>query len=118
MVKISLHNLLFFAYHGVHEEEKILGGNYEVNADLFYDEPSPVITRLHDTIDYSVVVGIIKQRMMEPTPLLETIAMELAATIKKTFPVTKEINIRIKKINPPIAAFTGSVEVCYIQKYN
>ena len=117
MIKISLHNLLFFAYHGVHEEEKILGGNYEVNADLLYEETSPIIKSLHDTIDYSVVYGLIKQRMMKPTPLLETIAMELAAELKKAFPVTNEISIHIKKINPPITAFTGSVEVSYGKKY-
>ena len=118
MVKISLHNLLFFAYHGLHDEEKTLGGNYEVNADLLYDETSTVIKHLNETIDYSAVYNLVKQRMMKPTPLLETIAMELAAEIKTKFPVTKEINLRIQKINPPIASFTGTVEVCYNKKYN
>lgn len=101
----------------MHEEEKILGGNYEVNADLFYNETSAIISRLNDTIDYSHVYGIIKQRMMKSTPLLETIAMELAAELKQVFPVTNEISIRIKKVNPPIAAFMGNVEICYTKKY-
>lgn len=108
---------MFFAHHGVHEEEKILGGNYEVNADLFYDEPPFIIKKLEETINYSVVYEIIKQRMMKPSPLLETIAMELAAALKQAFPVTKEISIRIKKINPPITSFEGTVEVSYVKKY-
>ncbi|MBI2730863.1 MAG: dihydroneopterin aldolase [Sphingobacteriales bacterium] len=118
MVKISLHNLLFFAHHGLHEEEKILGGDFEVNADLYYENRSDVIKTIEDTIDYGGVYAIIKQRMNKPTPLLETIAMEMAVTIKQAFPVTNELSIRIKKINPPITAFAGNVEVCYIKKYN
>jgi dihydroneopterin aldolase len=101
----------------VHEEERILGGNFEVNADLIYDEPSVIINKLNQTIDYSIVFGIIKQRMEKPTPLLETITMELADELKQAFPVTNEINLRIKKINAPIASFSGNVEVCYTKKY-
>jgi 7,8-dihydroneopterin aldolase/epimerase/oxygenase len=117
LVKISLHNLVFFGYHGVHKEEKVLGGEYEVNIDLFYKERQAVIDKLSDTVDYTALFELVKNRMQQPTPLLETIAMEMASGIKKKFPVTIEINIRIKKINPPITAFTGNVEVGYTQKY-
>lgn len=117
LITVSLHNLLFFGYHGLHEEEKILGGEFEVNVELFYEEPIPVISSIEQTIDYSSVYNLIKNRMSKPTLLLETIAMELSAEIKKTFPVTNEIIIRIKKVKPPIMSFTGSVEVCHHQKF-
>ena len=34
MITIHLHHLIFFACHGLHEEEKILGNEYEVNAEV------------------------------------------------------------------------------------
>jgi 7,8-dihydroneopterin aldolase/epimerase/oxygenase len=101
----------------VHEEEKVLGGEYEVNADLFFSEGEGIINRLEKTIDYTAAYRLIKQRMQLPTPLLETIAMELAEKLKAAFPVTTEITIRIKKINPPVTAFTGNVEVSFTKKY-
>lgn len=88
-----------------------------MNVELFYEEPIPVISSIEQTIDYSSVYNLIKNRMSKPTLLLETIAMELSAEIKKTFPVTNEIIIRIKKVKPPIMSFTGSVEVCHHQKF-
>ena len=118
MIQIGLHNLVFYAFHGIHEEERILGAEFEVNADLYYNEPVMVINQLEQTIDYSKVYALISRYMQQPTPLLETLCMEIAAGIKNEFPVTKEIVIRIKKINPPIAGFTGNTEVGYHKKYN
>jgi dihydroneopterin aldolase len=117
LVKVCLHNLLFFSYHGIHEEEKKSGGEFEVNVDLCYEEQASIIHHLSETIDYSVVYKIIEARMKQPTPLLETIATELAAEIKQAFAVTKEITIRIKKVNPPIVSFRGSVGVEFNKKY-
>lgn len=85
--------------------------------DLFYEEPSLIIHHLEETIDYSSVYKIVERRMKQPTPLLETIATELAAEIKQAFVVTKEITVRIKKVNPPIVSFRGSVAVEFNKKY-
>lgn len=101
----------------MYAEEKLLGGEFEVNIDLLYDDKGEVIQHLQETIDYTKVYQIVAERMKKPTPLLETIATELAQLIKQEFAVTKEIFIRIKKINPPIASFTGSVSVEYHKKY-
>ncbi|MBI1780489.1 MAG: dihydroneopterin aldolase [Sphingobacteriales bacterium] len=117
MVKVSLHNLLFFSYHGIYEEEQLLGGEFEVNVDLFYEEPVSIIQHLDQTIDYSSVYKIIERRMKQSTPLLETIATQLAAEIKQAFAVTKEITVRIKKVNPPIVSFRGNVAVEFNKKY-
>lgn len=108
---------MFFSYHGVHEEEKKIGGEFEVNVEVLYEEPVSVIEHLSQTIDYTLIYKIVEARMNKPTPLLETIATGLAAEIKNTFAVTKEITIRIKKINPPIVSFRGSVEVEFNKKY-
>lgn len=118
LIKVCLHNLLFFARHGIHEEETLVGGEFEVNAELSYEEPAAGIKKINDTVDYTAVYQIIRDRMQKATPLLETLAMEIAAEIKKTFFVTKEINIRIKKNNPPVTGINGNVEVVYKKTYS
>lgn len=112
MFTIQLHNLKFFSYHGVHEEERILGAEFEVNAELSFNEPNPV-TSLDQTIDYIKIYALIKQRMSVPTALLETVAQGLAENIYAIDNRITSISINIKKTNPPIANFQGSVGVSF-----
>jgi dihydroneopterin aldolase len=35
--KLTIKNLEFYAFHGVKEEEKKLGGRYQLDLDLYYD---------------------------------------------------------------------------------
>ena len=37
MLKIELENLFFFAYHGIHEEEKNNGGNFDVSVSIGFE---------------------------------------------------------------------------------
>ncbi len=112
MFTIHLANLKFFSFHGLYEEERILGNNYEVNVDVTFAEKE-LITTLDQTIDYVKVYNIIMQRMGIPTALLETVAQDLAQNIFDVDNRITSINISIKKINPPIAAFKGNLGVSF-----
>jgi 7,8-dihydroneopterin aldolase/epimerase/oxygenase len=112
MFTIHLHHLKFFSFHGVHEEESILGNDYEVNADITFTT-TETVTALHQTIDYVKIYAIIKQQMQIATALLETVAQELAEKIYTSDNRITSININIKKEHPPIPNFTGSVGVSY-----
>ena len=76
MITIQLQNLVFTSFHGIHEEEKILGNQYVVNAEVQFHERDEVIEHIHETVDYSIIYSIIRKRMSIATPLLETIVME------------------------------------------
>ncbi len=67
MITIHLYNLKFYSFHGVHEEEKLLGNEYEVNADVRFHEDQGGIHSLSQTINYAEVFEIIKKRMHIPT---------------------------------------------------
>ena len=112
MFTIQLNNLNFFSFHGLHEEERILGNKYEINADVTFTETN-TITALDQTIDYVQVYNIIKQRMEMPTALLETVAQDLAQLMYTADRRITSISISIKKMHPPIVAFTGNVGVNY-----
>lgn len=112
MFTIHLTNLKFFSFHGVHEEERVLGGDYVVNAEVSFAAEYPV-TVLEQTIDYSGIYELIKQRMRKPTALLETVAQDLAHAVYALDKRIASISISITKVNPPIQQFRGSIAVSY-----
>jgi dihydroneopterin aldolase len=117
MVTVQLRNLLFNAFHGIHEEEKILGNEYVVNASVAFQEKDELIEHIQDTINYAVIYNIIKKRMSIPTPLLETIVMQTGNEIHAVYPDLKSIFISIKKMYPPIEGMQGSAEVCWNKEF-
>jgi dihydroneopterin aldolase len=117
MIKISLHQLKFHAFHGLYEEEKKNGNEFEVNLDAWFKEPVEIITQLNQTINYATLYNLIKKRMSIAEPLLETIAMDIAHQCKTQFAAIVEINVSIKKINPPILNFQGQTQVSFHKKY-
>lgn len=117
MVRVQLHNLLFKAFHGIHDEEKVLGNDYSVDASLEFHESDEVIEHIHQTIDYATVYSLIKNRMSIPTPLLETIVMKAGIDIHEKFPGLKSITISIKKLHPPIEGMQGFAEVCWHKEF-
>jgi dihydroneopterin aldolase len=116
MLKIELHNLHFHGYHGVHEEEKKAGGDFEVNlVARFIPQHIPVL-HLDETLDYTKLYELVKKRMDKPTWLIETLATEIAEEIFKDFAMVEEIEVEIKKLNPPIPFFNGYVAAVYSGK--
>lgn len=116
MFTITLHNLVFHSFHGIHEEEKILGNTFIVDAEISFQEEDRVDS-LEQTINYASVFEIIKRRMAVPTALLETIAQDLAGEIRLLDERISSIRISIQKKHPPIRSMEGSVGVTYRKDY-
>ena len=112
MFSIQLTNLQLFSFHGIHKEEKILGGQFEVNVSVSFPEQGP-IQSLEQTVDYVKIYSVIKQRMNIPTALLETVAQDLAVLIQAADNRITAVDINIKKLHPPIPHFQGAVGVSY-----
>ncbi len=112
MLTINLHNLIFHSFHGVHQEESILGNTFVVNVSLSV-EVDEKITALKQTVNYASVYKIIKERMLVATPLLETLAQELLQQIHEFDDRIKSIAVSVEKKNPPIPNMEASVSVTY-----
>ena len=110
---IRLHNLRFYAAHGLYEEETLVGNEFAVNISMVVDAPEKTLAKIEDTIDYAEVHRLTKEVFSNPTPLLETLAMEIANAIKEAFKPLKSIDVQIIKLHPPITGFIGSVSVSY-----
>ena len=116
MFTIHLNNLVFYAYHGMHEEETIVGNDFEVSVSVSFNAADKV-AELNDTINYVSVYEIIKQHFAQPQKLLETLAQNITQQIHKIDDRITSINITIHKKNAPISNFIGTVGVTYSKSY-
>jgi dihydroneopterin aldolase len=116
VVSIHLSNLKFYAYHGLFAEEKVLGGEYEVNAEVLVQSDDKVIT-IQQTVDYTAIYSLINQQMSVPTELLETLSQNMVNAIGLLDKRIKRVSIHIKKLHPPIEQFTGSIGVTYSKEF-
>lgn len=117
MITIHLHNIKFRSFHGVLEEEKLSGNDFEVNADIQFHEEEEVIHSLSHTINYVDLFKIINERMQTPTPLLETVVMDIGKEISEKYNSVRSISISIKKMHPPIESLEGSVGITWNKEF-
>lgn len=114
---IQLLHLRFFGAHGVFDEEKSTGNEFEVSLWLTLKAPKEKLTSLEQSINYAEVYRLTKDIMLKPQPLLESLAMDIAEAIKDYFPALKRIRIQLIKQHPPILSFSGAVGVTFKKSY-
>ncbi|HEV2832401.1 MAG TPA: dihydroneopterin aldolase [Hanamia sp.] len=117
MITVHLDGLLFNAFHGIHEEEKVLGNEYMVDCSVEFYETTEVIGHINETVNYAVIYDIIKERMNIPTPLLETVVMEIGNRVYKEYSDLKSITVSIKKLYPPIEGMQGASGVTWHKEF-
>lgn len=112
MFTIHLHNLEFFSFHGLHQEETVLGNRFLVTLDVNADIPGD-IKSVSDTIDYSAIYAIVKKHMDRPRPLLEQVASGIADEIIAMSSDVGSVRLTIKKMHAPIPQFRGEAGVSF-----
>lgn len=113
---ISLDHIRMFAFHGIHQEERMAGGEFGIDVRVVYRADDEVRS-LDQTIDYTALYALVKEIMQEPTPLLETVCWKIGAAAKARFPRISEINISISKLNPPVGNFQGQLKVSWQKQF-
>lgn len=109
MLEINLKDLRFYAYHGIHDEEKLLGGEFELNLSVKFKETVNVIQDINRGINYVDLYKMVQDSMKVPTPLLETVVMKLGQIILSQYPFIIDIDISLTKLHPPIPYMSGSI---------
>jgi len=117
-MQIHLQKVKFFGYHGLHAGEEITGTEFEVSLITYYLPTQIPIKKIEETLDYTALLDIIKEKMKKPVHLIETLATEIASEIIAKFSIATEVNISIIKLHPPIKNFEGSVGVTFKIKRN
>lgn len=113
MDQIYIENLELFGYHGVFEEEAVLGQKFIVSARLFLDTRKAGKTdELTESLDYSEVCGKIKELVeRERCQLIECLAERIAEKLLLSFDILKEVEITVKKPWAPVLLHLDTVSV-------
>jgi dihydroneopterin aldolase len=114
---IKVENIRVFAYHGCLKEESKIGSDYlvslEVKANLKQSAASDL---LHDTVDYVFLNKIVREEMLKPTHLLETVAKRILIRIFNEDNSVKKATVWVSKLNPPIGGDVEKVTIMMTEK--
>jgi len=101
---IELKKMIFHSYHGMTDQERIVGNNYRIDIKVFLDLSKAIASdKIEDTLNYADIFGLVKEEMTIPSHLLEHVAGRIVQTIKQKYPGISKVTIRLAKIKPPIA---------------
>lgn len=110
--------MLFFAHHGVGEQETIVGNEFILDLWLKTDITRAIETDdVADTVSYADVYEAVKEEMNIPSKLLEHVSGRIIKSLFLKFPQIEEIKLKLTKRNPPMGAdIVGAGVEIYIQK--
>ena len=110
--EIALADLRFHAFHGVLEQENLIGNEFIVNVSVRIPYSEEVFTdSLDATISYADIFTIVEEEMRKPRKLLETVAATIHVRLVEHWPQITSGSISIRKSKPPIPRIVGSSEV-------
>lgn len=109
---ISLNKMLFFAHHGVSEQERTVGNRFEVSLCINADVTKALASdSLDDTINYAEVYDVVAKEMSIPSNLLEHVAGRIINAVKQRFPAVTGGTVTVAKLQPPFKSQIESVTV-------
>ena len=100
---IRLHNMQFYAFHGVNPEEKVLGQRFEVDVAIQMDtRPAGLSDDLRQTVNYAQVYKVVKRIVEEERfDLIEALAETLARQIGRQFK-PDSVRVCVRKPHVPL----------------
>ena len=102
----------FYAYHGVMEQERRVGGEYLVSLSVDADLSTAVVSdSVEDTVNYAALYEVVTHEMAQPSKLLEHVAGRIGSRVLEAFPLVEGLRISITKCNPPMGADSRGASV-------
>lgn len=109
---IEIRGLKLYSHHGCYAEERRVGTNFLVDADLRVDATTPARTdNVADALNYVAACQTIKRVLSTEHHLLESLVTDVADALRQEF-APKGLRggwVRIAKLAPPIGLELGSV---------
>lgn len=114
--QIRMKNCAFFARHGVHDEEEMLGQRFYVDAVLDVEPGRALLDdAISETVDYGVAFGVIEKIITgERRFLIESLALEVGKALTERFPQIQRAEITVRKPNAPVPGVLDHVEVTVV----
>lgn len=112
---VRLVNAVFYAHHGVMQEEHRIGGRFEVDVsmDLNFEEAARDDDLSH-TVDYEKIYRLVQEIVMENNfHLIERLAYLIAHRVVDTYERVAAVTVTVRKPNPPVGGTCDRAEAIY-----
>lgn len=112
---VRLVNAVFYAHHGVMQEEHRIGGRYEVDVavDLDFKEAAET-DDLQKTVDYERVYRMVQELVTRNRfYLIEKLAYLIAHKVLDEYAYVCSVEVTVRKPNPPVGGTCDRAEVVY-----
>lgn len=110
--KICLKGIRLRAFHGVSEQERSVGNDFEVTLEVRIDMKKAAMTdSLEETVSYADLYAIIVEEMMQPSDLLEHATWRMLTRIADNYPQILGARLELTKLHPPFGGQTNGASV-------
>lgn len=112
---VRLINAVFYAHHGVMQEEHRIGGRYEVDVSMDLDfSAAGRADDLAATVDYEAVYKRVRSIVTENNfYLIERLALLIAEAVMQDHAVVQGVEVTVRKANPPVGGSCDRAEAVY-----
>ena len=116
MIRVELHSLEVYGYHGVEEHERRDGQPFLYDIELEIGE-EPVSDRISSTVDYLAVAEVVRRVSDErPLQLLESLAARVADALLAAFASADVVRVRACKPNVHIEGFSLAYSAAAVER--
>lgn len=113
--QITVSGIEVYARHGVLDIEKKVGNDFRVDVTLGFDATAAMdYDDIDATVNYALVIDIVRGVMNEPCELIERAARRVIDALVDAFPMVTSGTVTVAKLHPPVsvpvtqAAFSAS----------
>ncbi|MBN8587407.1 MAG: dihydroneopterin aldolase [Rhodothermia bacterium] len=112
---VRLMNAVFYAHHGVMQEEHRIGGRYEVDVIMRLDfKQAAERDELNATVDYGAVYEVIRTLVTtNKFYLIERLAYLIGEAIMQQFTIVQSAEVTVRKVNPPVGGTCDKAEAVF-----
>ena len=111
--EVRLDEVRLFGYHGLFAEERILGNWFVLHVSITKQISHEFADDIRRTMDYGQLYQVCEEVMRKPVDLLETLCEQIAFRFKALHPDFVEMEIQIRKENPPMGMVAGNSSVIW-----
>ncbi len=111
--KVLIEALELHAYHGWHRHEGEFGQPFLLDVELETDIARAAATdELADALDYALIVSTMRSLFVDTRyKLVEAAAASLAQGLLVQFPAVTSVDLRVRKLKPPIPERLSAVGI-------
>ena len=107
---IALKGIHFYAFHGYYEEERKMGNDFVIDAEVEVKSFDEADDNISDTVNYEKIYAICSEEMSIQQKLLETVVFRICKRLEELKHV-KSGKVSLAKIGPQLGGKVDKAQV-------